>query len=108
LQRSHDLSNRRYAVSGAPFSHLANDPFRSTRIAHRGRADADERRAGQDVLNRVRAGRHTAYAEDGQFDKAVKVQKQALQSPDDFPKKELEKAKQRLKLYMEGKPYRKE
>ncbi len=49
-----------------------------------------------------------AYAENGQFDDAVKTQKTALKSPDDFPKKELEKAKLRLKLYMQGKPYRKE
>ncbi len=49
-----------------------------------------------------------AYAENGEFEKAVKLQKQALQAPDDFPKKELEKARLRLKLYMEGKPYRKE
>jgi hypothetical protein len=49
-----------------------------------------------------------AYAENGQIEQAVKTQKEALKSPDEFPKKELEKAKQRLKLYMEGKPYRKE
>jgi tetratricopeptide (TPR) repeat protein len=49
-----------------------------------------------------------AYAENGQFDKAVEWQTKALKSPDDFPKKELAKARQRLKLYQDGKPYRKE
>ena len=49
-----------------------------------------------------------AYAENGQFEEAVKTQQKALKSPDDFPKKELEKAKMRLQLYMQGKPYRKE
>jgi tetratricopeptide (TPR) repeat protein len=49
-----------------------------------------------------------AYAELGQFDKAIEWQTKVLKSPDSLPKKELERAKLRLKLYKDGKPYRKE
>jgi len=75
------------------------------------RAVADATRAGEKTLWKAGSMLDTlaaAYAETGQFDKALETQKKALAKPDDFPKKELEKARQRLKLYMDGKPYRKE
>jgi tetratricopeptide (TPR) repeat protein len=47
-----------------------------------------------------------AYAENNQFGEAAKWQAKALETPNVFPKEELEKAKDRLKLYKERKPYR--
>jgi len=49
-----------------------------------------------------------AHAEAGNFSEAVKWQKKALEKTDEFPKEEVEKAKDRLKLYKDGKPYRAE
>ena len=46
-----------------------------------------------------------AYAEFGKFKEAVKRQKQAIDLGIK-DREELEKARQRLKLYEEGKPYR--
>jgi tetratricopeptide (TPR) repeat protein len=48
-----------------------------------------------------------AYAENGNFAEAVKWLKKGLASPD-FSKDRLEKARARLKLYEQGKPYRDE
>ncbi|HLN27336.1 MAG TPA: tetratricopeptide repeat protein [Gemmataceae bacterium] len=45
-----------------------------------------------------------ALAETGQFKDAVKWQEAALKLPD-FPKESLEKARQRLKLYQQGRPF---
>jgi tetratricopeptide (TPR) repeat protein len=50
-----------------------------------------------------------SYAETGDFKEAVKWQKKALEKPDAFKslgEKEQQNAKNRLKLYEEGKPYR--
>lgn len=51
-----------------------------------------------------------AYAEAGEFDEAIKWQEKALNSPDLASRfggeAELEKARLRLKLYQERKPYR--
>ncbi len=48
-----------------------------------------------------------AYAEAGNFKEAVRWQKKALASPE-YPKEDREKARQRLKLYQNRKPYREE
>jgi tetratricopeptide (TPR) repeat protein len=48
-----------------------------------------------------------AYAETGDFKEAVKWLQQALASPG-YPKDERDRARQRLKLYQAGKPYRDE
>jgi tetratricopeptide (TPR) repeat protein len=48
-----------------------------------------------------------AYAETGEFGKAVQWVKKGLESPD-FPEQEREQARLRLKLYEQGKPYRDE
>jgi tetratricopeptide (TPR) repeat protein len=47
-----------------------------------------------------------AYAEVGDFKEAVKWQRKALASPDDFPKQVVEKMQGWLKLYEQGKPCR--
>jgi tetratricopeptide (TPR) repeat protein len=47
-----------------------------------------------------------ACAEAGQFAEAVKWQKKALETPEVFWPVELEQARQRLRLYEAGKPYR--
>jgi len=46
-----------------------------------------------------------AYAESGQFDKAVESQEKAIELAPDDEKADFET---RLKLYQEGKPYREE
>ncbi len=46
-----------------------------------------------------------AYAEAGNFDKAVEFQKKALDSPS-FPKANLKEGRERLQLYTQKKPYR--
>jgi tetratricopeptide (TPR) repeat protein len=47
-----------------------------------------------------------AYAEAGQFDKAVEWQQKALAKPEAFSPEELKGYRQRLELYKAGKPYR--
>jgi tetratricopeptide (TPR) repeat protein len=46
-----------------------------------------------------------AYAEAGQFDEAIRWQKAAVEHPD-FPAKYADEARQRLRLFAEGKPWR--
>ena len=46
--------------------------------------------------------------EEGDFEKAVDWQEKALGLAKDLPKEEAEKARKRLALYREGKPYREE
>jgi len=46
-----------------------------------------------------------AYAESGNFAVAIRWQEKALEFPD-FPKAKEQKARQRLELYRQGKPYR--
>jgi tetratricopeptide (TPR) repeat protein len=46
-----------------------------------------------------------AYAEAGDFKQAVRWHKKAMAAPD-FPADKMERARQRLKLYEQGKPYR--
>jgi len=46
------------------------------------------------------------YAERGIFLAAVREQRKALESPDAFSKEELKKARMRLELYLQNKPYR--
>lgn len=47
-----------------------------------------------------------AYAETGDFANAVKWQKKALEHPDQFPGKELDKCRNRVTLYESQKPFR--
>jgi tetratricopeptide (TPR) repeat protein/S1-C subfamily serine protease len=47
-----------------------------------------------------------AYAEAGQFDKAVEWQQKALADPKAFPPEEVQNCQRRLELYRAGKPYR--
>ena len=49
-----------------------------------------------------------AYAEAGQFDKAVEWQQKALADPDAFPPQTFKDCKRRLELYKAGKPCREE
>jgi len=46
-----------------------------------------------------------AYAEVGQFERAIEFHKKAMASPE-FPAAKMDRARQRLELYEEGQPYR--